>query len=117
MLNGLLREVKEETNCVIEPYGILGLTNWAGKSIFKSDNHTQCGFHLILASKYISGEPIPDGEEVLETGFFSQDKFKELEVHNSIPMFFEAISNEKYLPLLSSNIENEDRYRIVFSPF
>lgn len=117
IITGLLREVKEETNCDIEPYGILGLTNWAGASIFKDDPYTQSGFHFIIASKYVSGKPKPDGEEVFETGFFSPDEFKELQVPNTIIKFLKSIEDRKYLPLSLSNIENEDKYRIIFSTF
>ena len=117
LITGLLREVKEETNCEIEPYGILGITNWAGNSIFKSDTKIQSGFHFILASKYISGDPKPDGEEVFETEFFSPDDFQELRIHESIPLFCKAVENNKFLPLNISNYENGDRYRFVFTPF
>ena len=117
LISGLLREVKEETNCNIDPYGILGLTNWAGTSIFKDDPYTQSGFHFIIASKFISGEPMPDGEEVFETGFFSPDELNELKAPNSILNFLKSIEDRKYLPLSLSNIENEDKYRIIFSTF
>lgn len=117
IITGLLREVKEETNCVIEPYGILGLTNWAGKSIFETDTHIQSGFHFIIASKFVSGLPQPDGEEVFETSFFNFDQLESLKVHNSINEYLKSIQEHKYLPLTSSSIENDNKYRIIFSPY
>lgn len=117
IIAGLVREVKEETNCVIEPYAILSLTNWSGKSIFETDTHIQSGFHFILASRFVSGMPKPDGEEVFETMFFSLDKLESLQVHSSILKFLKSIKEHKYLPLTTSYIENDDRYRIIFSPF
>ncbi len=117
LLKGLLREVKEETNCDIEPFGFLGLTNWSGKSIFEDDPYMQSGFHVILASKLIAGDPKPDGEESFEAGFFKPDDFESLQLHKSILSFYKAIEQNKFVPLKSSNFENEDQYRIVFAPF
>lgn len=117
LIQGLLREVKEETNCDIEAFGFLGLTNWAGKSIFKDDPYTQSGFHIIMAARLVSGEPKPDGEEVFETGFFSTAEFESMQVHSSILKMYTAIQEKKYIPLQSSTFENDDAYRIIFSPF
>lgn len=117
IVKALQREVLEETSCQIEPYGILAMTNWAGKSIFETDTRTQSGFLLILASKYISGTPTPDGEEVFETNFFGVEEFDNLQVHPSIKTFFQAIQEKKFIPLHSAKFQNEADYRFNFSPF
>ena len=116
IIKGLQREVLEETSCEIKPYAILAMTNWAGKSIFENDTRTQSGFLIILASEYISGTPKPDGEEVFETNFFGVDEFDALNVHPSIKKFVQAIQEKKFIPLHSSNFQNEDDYRFNFSP-
>ena len=116
LTTGLKREVKEETNCEIEPYGILSITNWAGKSIFESDTYKQSGFHFVLVSNYLSGDPTPDGEEVFETGFFSLEQFEKLHVHESISLLFQAVQEKKFLQLSIADFTNDDLYRYVFLP-
>lgn len=113
---GLKREVLEETSCEIDPYGILAVTNWAGKSIFEDDTRTQSGFLIILASTYLSGVPTPDGEEVFETNFFSINEFESLKVHPSIKHFCKAIEERKYIPLIKNDYQSADAYRFNFSP-
>ena len=117
IIGGVVREVKEETNCEIKPFGMLGITNWAGKSIFESDTNTQSGFLIILASNYVSGTPTPDGVEVFETGFFSIDELDALHVHKSIKNFCKAVQEKSFIPLQLSEYQNSDAYRYIFSPF
>lgn len=116
IVTGLIREVKEETNCTVNPYAILGITNWAGKSIFESDTHSQSGIHFTMASDYLSGVPTPDKVEVFETGFFSVDQLDELKVHSSIKTLIEAIKEKKFIKLDMAQYTNEDMYRYIFSP-
>ena len=80
LLDGVKREVKEETGVEIEPFCMLGFNNWAGKSIFKDDPYKQAGFTIFLGAHYISGEPRPDGEEVFECNFFSLQPMLQLYV-------------------------------------
>ena len=115
MITGLIREVKEETNCEVKPYGLLSITNWAGKSIFESDTRIQSGFHFIMVSDYLSGIPKPDGLEALETGFFSVDEFENFSISKSIQDYLTAVEEKKFLPLKASDFTNGDMYRYIFS--
>ena len=114
IIDGVIREVKEETNIDIKPYGMIAVNNWAGKSIFRNDPYNQCGFLFILASSYQNGLPKPDGEEVIECDFYSIEECNDLKVHSSITNYYNIVLEKRFLPLSSANLINEIDYRITF---
>lgn len=119
LILGVIREVKEETGITIDPHCILGLNNWAGKSIFKEDPYNQCGFTMFLGANYVSGDLKPDGEEVIECGFYSIDEIEKMENFDRlsyIKEFYNSYINKNYLILNQNQHINHFQYRFTFSP-
>ena len=119
LIVGVKREVLEETGITIDPFCILGLNNWAGKSIFKDDPYNQCGFTIFLGANYVEGKPKPDGEEVMECGFFSIDEIKSFEFAPHLQYildYYQAFKDKNYLILNKNEYINQQSYRFMFKP-
>lgn len=119
LIHGVKREVQEETGAEINPFCLLGLTNWAGNSIFKDDPYNQVGLSIVLGANYVTGEIRPDEEEVTECHFFSIKEIQELgsaTYLTNIITYFNAIKNENYIPLSKTKYVDELTYNYVFSP-
>jgi len=65
------REIKEETSIIAEPEFIFGIRDMI-RNI--PDIGVQNDLVILWSLKYLSGDPTPDGEEILETTFMSIDE-------------------------------------------
>jgi ADP-ribose pyrophosphatase YjhB (NUDIX family) len=119
LIEGVKREVAEETGAEIDPFCILGVNNWAGKSIFKEDPYDQAGFSIFLGANYVAGELKPDGEEVKEVRFFSIQEIKEFEFAPHLAYivdYYHAFKAKHYLILSKNEFTDHKNYRYMFKP-
>jgi ADP-ribose pyrophosphatase YjhB (NUDIX family) len=119
LIVGVKREVHEETGVEIEPFCVLGMNNWAGKSIFPDDPYRQCGFSIFLGARFVSGELKPDGEEVKECNFFSVDEIKSFEIAPHLQYildYYQAYKKKNYLTLSKDQYNDAHSYRYMFKP-
>jgi ADP-ribose pyrophosphatase YjhB (NUDIX family) len=68
----VVREVAEEAGVQAEVVGVLGI-----RSRYNPDNGNS--IYVVLLMQPISGEPIPDGKEVDQAGWFSLEEIQALE--------------------------------------
>lgn len=116
LIDALAREILEETGVRVRATSVVGLTNWAGPSIFKDDPHSHCGVSVIFEAKYLGGEPSPDNDEILDVGFFPIKALKGMGVSSSIISYVNAILEGKVLPLLSFSYSSPSNYQYFFGP-
>src|SRR5262245_63557443 len=78
----VIREVMEEASVTTEVEGILGLRNRCDPDVGNS-------LYIVLLLRPVSGEPVPDGKEVVWPGYFTLDENRTLvDVHSVQPHFF-----------------------------
>lgn len=93
-IEGIKREVKEETNLDIE---IVGNKHIA---VLKRDDGP--GYYYVYKAKYVDGELKIDKKEIEKIGWFTLEEIKKLNLMPSTRIFYEEYSN-----YLKSNNQNK----------
>ncbi len=114
LIEGVKREVFEETGARITPFAVVGLSNWAGPSIFPSDPYHHSGFSVFLAADYVEGELKPDKEEILEVGFYELDNLENMGVSKMYIQMTKMALEGKGLKMTNSKMVDELNYRFFF---
>ncbi|MFW9929967.1 MAG: NUDIX hydrolase [Candidatus Thorarchaeota archaeon] len=93
LIDGAIREVKEETNFSVQPTCLLGIIDWSKEHSERLGSHSgHHGIDFIFGAKYLDGNPVPQHEEgILEILFVpigNTDKFDLKDVYiNAIKRF------------------------------
>ncbi len=114
LIDGVKREVLEETGAEIEPFAIVGISNWAGPSIFPTDPYHHSGLSIFLASDYVGGELSPDNEEILEVRFQEIQKLEDMGVSDLYIRMSKMALRRKGLKMMNSKVTDELNYRFFF---
>jgi ADP-ribose pyrophosphatase YjhB (NUDIX family) len=113
----LEREILEETNIVINPVGILAVSDWAGESIYEDDPNSHSGLGIVFGAHYVSGIPKPDALEVLEVKFVSEKEFDEYNLSTFTKKCFNSFINNCLLMMGKEKFQSEERYLYGYGPF
>ncbi|MHA1989511.1 MAG: NUDIX domain-containing protein [Candidatus Hodarchaeales archaeon] len=113
----LEREILEETNVVIEPVGILAVSDWAGESIYEDDPNSHSGLGIVFGANYISGTPKPDELEIFDVKFVPEEEFEEFNMSSFTKKCFNSFNNNKLLLMGKEKFYSEERYLYGYGPF
>jgi len=90
-----IREMQEETGCVVELVGTFG--SYGGPEFrINYENGDESGYVMtVYEAKIISGELKPDGEEILDIKFFSYEDTKNIQTGRWVPVVLKDIYENK----------------------
>lgn len=103
MYQTLQRELQEEANIIIRPYGVIGLRQ-------RQSQHEGNNFWILLRANYINGEPKADMMEVSRVSFFD---LSDALSKNLTPVTRHVLSieqNGQLLELLLQSDINKENY-------
>jgi ADP-ribose pyrophosphatase YjhB (NUDIX family) len=71
-----VREILEETGLRIEPLRVLGVFGGPEFVVSYPNGDRTSYVSVVFEARVVSGELVPDGEEVLEAGYFTRDQLE-----------------------------------------
>ncbi|MDH5403782.1 MAG: NUDIX hydrolase [Candidatus Heimdallarchaeota archaeon] len=104
-VDGAIREVKEETNLIINPISLLGMKNWVMSE--KEDEGIQTYFHgvdVILGCDFVEGDSkLNIDEGINKIKFFTLKEIHGLEnLQGDVIKFAESMITGKSIPLIKN---------------
>ena len=116
VVKGTIREVREETGIIIEPVKVIGLTNWAGPSIFPEDPYKHhFGTALFFSAKKIGGEINPDKLEILQVKWIPLEELEKHKLSDFAKRLIFAAIEEKGFEKILEKIDSDEKYVYYFS--
>lgn len=105
LFNTVTREIKEETNILIKPLGIVGvrqrITPEEGNNIW-----------IIIISKYLSGNIIPDNIEILKADFIPLSKVIQKNISPVTRHLINLLMRDKLKILSIDNKSKKTNYKL-----
>jgi 8-oxo-dGTP pyrophosphatase MutT (NUDIX family) len=93
-IDAAIREVAEETGVTITVTGLSGVYTDPGHVMVYHNGEVRQQFALCLHAVAVSGQPRPDGEEMINAGWFDTDGIDQLPIHDSMRLRIQhAITN------------------------
>jgi len=116
IVEGMIREVKEETGILVEPINIIGLSNWAGPSVFPEDPYKHhFGTAIFFSARKIGGQIHPDTLEIKKVRWVDINDIQNYNLTNFAKKLVSAALEGKGLKKILEKKKDTYHYSYYFS--